>query len=114
MNLILGKILIYLSVAAFMLTFFISFNAGTSLIVCFLRSSVALLLVGVLGRFGISGVFKDITHNLAEYEEQKKKEKEEAEKKKQEEDENREEEDLEAEYDDAESVPKESVESLYD
>ncbi len=111
MNLILGKILIYLSVVAFLLTFFISLNAGASLNICFLRSSIALLSVGILGRFGIRGVFNDITRNLAEYEEQKNKEAEDAEKKKREEDDRRHDEALEDSdnFDDEYGVSKESV-----
>lgn len=114
MNLILRKILIYLSVAAFLLTFFISLNAGASLNICFLRSSIALLSVGILGRFGIRGVFKDITRNLAEYEEQKKKEEEEEEKKKQEANEREHDARLEEDdnFDDEYGVSKESAESL--
>ena len=114
MNLILGKILIYLSLAAFLLTFFLSLNAGASLNICFLRSSIALLSVGILGRFGIRGVFKDITRNLADYEEQKNKEAEEAEKKKQEEADRRHDEGLEEEdnFDGEYGVSKESAESL--
>ncbi len=112
MNLILGKILIYLSVVAFLLTFFISLNAGASLNVCFLRSSIALLSVGILGRFGITGVFKDITRNLAEYEEARQKEEEQAEKEKQKEEENNADMEDEVGFDDEYNDSEESMESV--
>ncbi len=72
MNIILKKFLIKLSLLAFLVTFFMSFYVGTSLLHCFLRGSVSMVVIGMVGCFAMKGVFRDIALELAEYEAREK------------------------------------------
>ncbi|RJP58526.1 MAG: hypothetical protein C4541_07780 [Candidatus Auribacter fodinae] len=72
MNAILNKILFYLSVVAFSLTFYASFRAGASVLHCLLRGSIALVAVGAFGALALRGMFRQIAFELAEYEKRMK------------------------------------------
>lgn len=71
MNVLLKKILVYLSIFVFFATFFISRHVGLPILHCFLRGSIAMVVVGGLGRFVLKNIFKDIALELAAYERKK-------------------------------------------
>ncbi|MDX9703465.1 MAG: hypothetical protein RBU23_10530 [Candidatus Auribacterota bacterium] len=75
MNILLKKILINFSIVVFIATFFISMNVGTPILECFLRASLALLVVALLGRFVLTSFFKDVALEIAKHERQKEQKK---------------------------------------
>ncbi len=72
MNILLRKVLLYISIFSFLLTCSVSYFAGTQPLACLFRASMATLIILMISGFAVKIVFRGIAAHIAECENAKK------------------------------------------